>query len=95
VAFVATPQIEKNGGHSDQLSRRYWGMDRFRIQALEKIIASGRLDAEDRAAACAVLSEKAGILATGAHKRNNLERAEYYESKQTVGTGSVTFGYKS
>jgi len=95
VAFVATPQIEKYGGHSDQLSRQYWGMDRFRVQALEKIIGSGRLDAEDRAAACAVLSEKARILAAGARKRNNLERAEYYESKQTVGTRSVTFGYKS
>lgn len=95
VAFVATPQIEKYGGHTDQLSRQHWGMDRFRIQALEKIIGSRRLEAEDRAAACAVLSEKAGILAAGARKRNNLERAEYYESKLSVGARSVTFGYKS
>lgn len=95
VAYIATPQIEKYGGHSDQLSRQHWGMDRFRIHALEKIIGSGRLEAGDRAAACAVLSEKAGILAAGARKRNNLERAAYYESKQTVRARSVTFGYKS
>ena len=95
VAYVTTPQIEKYGGHADQLSHQHWGMDRFRIQALEKVIGSGKLDAEDRAAAYAVLIEKAGILAAGARKRNNLERAAYYEAKQTVRSRSVTFGYKS
>lgn len=82
VAFVPTPQIEKYGGHADQLSHQHWGMDRFRIRALENIIGSGRLDDGNRAAACATLSEKAGILAAGARKRRNLERARYYESKQ-------------
>jgi glycosyltransferase involved in cell wall biosynthesis len=82
VAFVPTPQIEKYGGHDDQLSRRHWGMDRFRIRALEKIIGSGFLNAGDRSAACATLGEKAGILAAGARKRGNLTRADYYESKQ-------------
>jgi glycosyltransferase involved in cell wall biosynthesis len=80
VAFVPTPQIEKHGGHADQLSRRHWGMDRFRIRALEKIIGAGRLDAGDRAAACAVLAGKAHILSAGARKRGRLERALYYES---------------
>ncbi len=28
--------IIKYGGHADQLSRRYWGMDRYRIEAMEK-----------------------------------------------------------
>ena len=28
--------IIKRGGHADQLSKKYWGMDRFRIKALEK-----------------------------------------------------------
>ncbi len=39
VLYVDKPLIIKDGGHSDQLSRHYWGMDRFRIQALEKILA--------------------------------------------------------
>jgi len=82
VAFVPTPQINKYGGHADQLSRKHWGMDRFRIRALEKIIGSGRLRADDRVAACKVLIQKAGILATGARKRGNIERAEHYEAKQ-------------
>jgi len=82
VAFVPEPQIRKYGGHADQLSRKHWGMDRFRVRALEKIIGSGRLDVEDRAAACAMLVRKAGILAAGARKRGHIERAAYYESKQ-------------
>jgi len=83
VAFVPEPQIRKYGGHADQLSRKHWGLDRFRIRALEKIIGSGRLDAGDRAAASAMLVLKAGILAAGARKRGHVERAAYYASKQT------------
>ncbi|WP_089727897.1 glycosyltransferase family 2 protein [Candidatus Thiosymbion oneisti] len=82
VAFVPVPQIRKYGGHVDQLSRKHWGMDRFRIRALEKIIGLGRLDAGDRAAACAMLVRKAGILAAGARKRGHTARAAYYEAKQ-------------
>lgn len=82
VAFVPAPHIEKYGGHADQLSRKHWGMDRFRIRALEKMLSSGRLDTRDRAAACEVLIEKASILAAGARKRGNVERAELYESMQ-------------
>ena len=82
VAFVPTLQIEKYGGHDDQLSQQYWGMDRFRIQALEKIIGTGRLNAGDQAAARQTLVRKARILAIGARKRGKPERAAYYESKQ-------------
>lgn len=82
VAFVPQPQIRKYGGHEDQLSRRHWGMDRFRIRALEKIIGSDRLGAEDREAACEILARKARILAAGARNRGNQQRAAHYESKQ-------------
>jgi len=82
VAFVPTPQIEKYGGHEDQLSRQHWGMDRFRIQALEKIIARRTLTAGDLAAARETLAQKAQILASGARKRGKAERAAYYESKR-------------
>lgn len=81
VAFVPTPQIEKYGGHEDQLSHQHWGMDRFRIQALEKIIGVGRLDTGDHAAARETLVRKAQILSTGARKRSNPERAQYYQAK--------------
>ena len=38
VYFIDRPLIVKRGGHDDQLSRKYWGMDRFRVQALEKAL---------------------------------------------------------
>ncbi len=79
VAFVDTPLTVKYGGHDDQLSHRYWGMDRFRVQALEKIIHSGWIDGEDLAAARTMLLKKARILCNGARKRGHLERAEHYE----------------
>lgn len=80
VSFVEEPQIVKYGGHEDQLSRRYWGMDRFRISALLKMLESGTLDAEQEAATREMLIEKSQIMALGARKRSHEARATYYES---------------
>ena len=79
VAFVEQPQIVKYGGHADQLSRRHWGMDRFRVTALEKILEAGVLGAEDELATRKMLVKKCRILAQGARKRGVADRAEYYE----------------
>ncbi|HXK57940.1 MAG TPA: glycosyltransferase family A protein [Gammaproteobacteria bacterium] len=80
VAYVTTPQVVKYGGHQDQLSRRYWGMDRFRIAALEEIIQSGSLTGEALSAARAMVSRKARIVAGGAAKRGEwIEAARYRE----------------
>lgn len=78
VAYVASPQIVKYGGHEDQLSRRFWGMDRFRIMALEKIIESGALSAEALFAARAMVVEKARIMAQGAAKRGKEKETKQY-----------------
>jgi glycosyltransferase involved in cell wall biosynthesis len=78
VAFVEQPQINKYGGHADQLSQHYWGMDRFRITALEKIIESGVLNDENRSAAVQTLIGKAEILAQGATKRGKTAEAKAY-----------------
>ncbi|MFQ5478868.1 MAG: glycosyltransferase family 2 protein [Candidatus Binatia bacterium] len=67
--YVDEKLIVKYGGHPDQLSHKYWGMDRFRIQALEKILASGTLSEQDREAASAMLKEKLRIYRQGARKR--------------------------
>jgi glycosyltransferase involved in cell wall biosynthesis len=82
VVFVDQPQIVKYGGHADQLSRRHWGMDRFRVRALEKLIADGSLSREYRQAAIRTLIEKAEILALGAEKRGQWERARELRGKQ-------------
>ncbi len=82
VLFVEHPQIVKHGGHEDQLSRRYWGMDRFRVRALEKIIHSGAIQGADLVAARNTLREKAGILAQGAEKRGRHSEAAHYRRLQ-------------
>ncbi|MEM7357886.1 MAG: glycosyltransferase family A protein [Pseudomonadota bacterium] len=71
VAYVETPCINKYGGHDDQLSRQFWGMDRFRVLALEKILQQP-LAEEQHEAALAMLEQKLAILLAGAHKHANL-----------------------
>ena len=79
VLFLEQPLLRKYGGHSDQLSKKHWGMDRFRIAALEKILSSGSLDAQQSDAALETLLSKCRILANGALKRGKPERAEHYQ----------------
>ncbi|MFQ5661243.1 MAG: glycosyltransferase family 2 protein [Gammaproteobacteria bacterium] len=71
VLFHDEELIIKHGGHDDQLSRKYWGMDRFRIQAIKMVLSDPLLSGEDRAAALRVMSEKIHILLNGARKHNN------------------------
>lgn len=77
VAFVAEPCITKYGGHEDQLSRQYWGMDRFRVIALEKLLTGAdkplHLSVEMTQAAHAMLVKKTTILLKGARKHQNHE----------------------
>jgi glycosyltransferase involved in cell wall biosynthesis len=81
VLYLARPLIIKYGGHDDQLSRRYWGMDRFRIRAIEKLLAHGDLPEDYRRAAEAERARKMKIFADGARKRRREveERGEHCE----------------
>ncbi|NOZ51580.1 MAG: glycosyltransferase family 2 protein [Gammaproteobacteria bacterium] len=79
VLYIDEPLLVKYGGHDDQLSRRYWGMDRFRIQALENVIKSGVLGVEDHEAAMAMIARKCRILNRGALKYGNIECLAYCE----------------
>jgi glycosyltransferase involved in cell wall biosynthesis len=38
IALIPEKLVVKTGGHSDQLSRKYWGLDRYRVRALEKVL---------------------------------------------------------
>ncbi len=40
VLLLRQKLIKKHGGADDQLSYKYWGMDRFRVQTLEKLVGS-------------------------------------------------------
>jgi len=78
VLLVDQPQINKHGGHEDQLSFAYWGMDRFRIGALQKIIDAGQLSEQNRQAAVSMLLKKTVIYLNGVSKRGKTEEADYY-----------------
>ena len=41
--YVEKPLLIKNGGHSDQLSKKYWGIDRFRVLSMEKLLKNDLL----------------------------------------------------
>jgi hypothetical protein len=70
--------VVKRGGHEDQLSRSTWGMDRFRVFALEKLLASG-IDGERREWALETLRQKVRIVSAGARKRGKEAEAAGYE----------------
>ncbi len=73
VCYVNRPLLKKFGGHRDQLSRKYWGMDRFRIRALDKLLQDSLLTGSLREAAVNMLLKKAKIMLQGAEKRSNME----------------------
>ena len=81
VLFVEEALTIKYGGHSDQLSRAFWGMDRFRVQALEKLINSGKLSKTQRSQALEMLVKKIEILLLGAKKREKKEMIQNLNMK--------------
>ena len=81
VLFVDEALTIKYGGHADQLSRAFWGMDRFRVQALEKLINSGKLSKTQRSQALEMLVKKIEILLLGAKKRKKKEMIQNLDMK--------------
>ena len=79
VLFLKEPLIVKIGGHSDQLSRKIWGMDRYRLQALQKILTSGDLTPIQEFWTGCEIVKKASILATGFSKHHKFLEAEKYK----------------
>jgi glycosyltransferase involved in cell wall biosynthesis len=80
VGFIQEKLVVKTGGHADQLSKKFWGMDRFRIQALEKILSTDLEDSK-REKAFKTLLLKLKILAEGCKKRGKYEDAKMYLNK--------------
>ena len=81
VLYLDQPLIKKYGGHANQLSKKYWGMDRFRIKAMEKMLSNECLGKEDRLATIATLLSKLDVVLAGAHKRRNKAIVEEYSQK--------------
>jgi glycosyltransferase involved in cell wall biosynthesis len=73
VAFLDRALISKYGGHDDQLSGQFWGMDRFRIRSLRCLLEQQHLTRQQYFAAESMLIQKLNILLNGAKKHNNQE----------------------
>jgi len=78
VHLINEKLVVKEGGHPDQLSSRYKGMDRFRIKALVNLVESGILNDKQLMAAIAELSLKCRIYGTGCIKRRKRDEGDFY-----------------
>jgi glycosyltransferase involved in cell wall biosynthesis len=77
IYFISNPLIIKRGGHPDQLSKKYWGMDRYRVQALEKALSLG-LTFEQEVLVRKEIVKKCRVLVNGFRKRGNQDKRERY-----------------
>lgn len=78
VLFLEEKLIIKRGGHPEQLSKKFWGMDRFRIRVLARLIQDPALSEDQRKAALSELQKKCAIYSQGARKRGRHGEAEFY-----------------
>ena len=81
ILFVNQKLTLKYGGHNDQLSKTYWGMDRFRIKSLENLILNYNLKPDQKLNAIKTIIKKLKIIVNGAYKRNNSSIINKYEEK--------------
>ena len=95
VHLIDTPLIIKRGGHEDQLSKAP-GLDRFRIQSLEKIISSGRLTESQNRAAVRKIRDKCVIYAGGCRKLGRRAEAKLYEMlAESMGRRAWGMGHRA
>ncbi len=79
IGLVDKKLIIKYAGHDNQLSFKHWGMDRFRVKSLEKLLKS---DVEDKIFELeSELIKKYTLLLRGAKKYNRLEDIQIYEER--------------
>jgi glycosyltransferase involved in cell wall biosynthesis len=85
VRYLEEKLIVKRGGHADQLSRSVWGMDRFRVRALTRILEEKSLAPTQREAVREQIRAKCGVLAAGARKRGRSQEFSMYERIAATG----------
>ncbi|WP_457565506.1 glycosyltransferase family 2 protein [Caldithrix abyssi] len=69
IGLDSRPGIVKYGGHEDQLSRKYWGIDYYRVLAIEKHLKENNLPSDLRQAALEEILKKLQVLISGYQKR--------------------------
>ncbi len=81
VLYIDEALVEKTGGHADQLSQRYPAMDQYRLEALAKLLASGKANPVQQAQALSIFREKYNIFKTGALKRDRTDAVNTLERR--------------
>jgi glycosyltransferase involved in cell wall biosynthesis len=79
IHLIDSALIVKRGGHADQLSRQFWGMDKYRVYALEKALKLA-LSPKQEILVRRELVRKCRILIQGFRKRNKLQEEQKYLS---------------
>ena len=79
IYLINKPLIIKRGGHADQLSRQP-ALDKFRIQAITKILNSQMLSVDQYNAGVNMLKQKCALYGAGCRKRGRTEESQYYRS---------------
>ncbi len=77
VGYLDEPLIVKYGGHDDQLSRQ-WGLDRYRVRALEKMLQQPGLPVDWYEQTREELLKKCRILVRGFEKHDRHQEAEAF-----------------
>jgi len=88
IPLIPEALVTKRGGHADQLSRSTWGLDRFRVQSIAKLVEAC-LDEEKTEWALEAMAKKVTILARGFRKRGHEAMAREYEERLRQASGRV------
>jgi glycosyltransferase involved in cell wall biosynthesis len=75
IGLLEKPLVIKRGGHPDQLSATVASLDRYRIEAIVKLLRTTPLSPEQRSAAEKMLEKKRRIYSSGCLKRGNISEA--------------------
>lgn len=76
IGFISEPLLNKYGGHQDQLSMRFRGMDYFRAKALAPFLESASISLEEQIHVAKTLLLKCEILLDGFVKHSNVENLD-------------------
>jgi len=76
IGLIDEKLIIKHAGEDEQLSMKYWGMDRWRVRALEKHLSSPHT-----AQVCRTLLKKYTLLLKGAVKYDKISSIDEYQQK--------------
>lgn len=80
IGLIDKKLITKYGGAEDQLSNKHWGMDRFRVRALEKLLGL-ELPKDKKEHVLKTLAQKYTLLLKGAIKYDRITESDEYKIK--------------